>query len=132
MDNINQLFIETLKKAEQEGKKEYVFAAIWSLMKEIQEFSQMGFLKSLIYEIALKKINFLMNAKTKSEVKEILRPSAPVYNGNGFVPGGVFHIEEELLLWSITSLKAPLNHEGFSRYQQLFQKYVRMNFTFNE
>lgn len=75
MDKINQLFIETLKKAEQEGKNEYVFAAIWGLMKEIQEFSQMGFLKSLIYEIALKKINFLMNAKTKSEVKEILRPS---------------------------------------------------------
>ena len=129
MDKINQLCIERLKKAGQEGKKEYVFAAIWSLMKEIQEFSQMGFLKSLIYEIALKKINFLMNAKTKSEVKEILRSPAPVYNGNGFVPGGVFLIEEEeLLLWSITSLRAPLNHEGFLRYQQLFHKYIRSNF----
>ena len=129
MNKINQLFIDTLRKAEKEEKKEYVFAAIWSLMKEIQEFSRMGFLKSLIYEIALKKINFLMNVKTKSEVKEILRPSAPVYNGNGFVSGGVFHIEEEeLLLWSITSLMAPLNHEGFLRYQQLFHKYVRSKF----
>lgn len=125
MDETNQIFIETLKRAEHEGKKEYVIAAILSLMRDIRKFCDMGFLESIIYQIALKKINFLMDAKTKSEVKAILRPSVPVYIGNGFVPSGVFHIEEEeLLLWSITSLRVPLNHEGFFRYQQLFHKYV--------
>ena len=44
MDKINQLFIETLKKAEQEGKKEYVFAAIWGLMKEIRVYHDKGFM----------------------------------------------------------------------------------------
>lgn len=122
---INQLFIEALKKAEQEGKKEYVVAAIWSLMKTIQRFSEMGFMESIVYEVAFKKINFLMAAKTKSEINEILRPSSPVYRGNGFIPNGVFHVEEEeLLLWSEASLRAPLNNEGFLRYQYLFQKYI--------
>lgn len=125
MDEIDNLFIETLKRAEQEGKKEYVIAAIWSLMKDIRGFSKMGFLESLVYEIAVKKINFLMSAKTKAEVNEILRLSKPRYDGNHFVPDGKFHVEEEeLLLWSNASLIAPLNNESFLRFQYLFRKYV--------
>lgn len=122
---INHLFIETLRRAELENKKEYVIAAIWSLMKYIQKFYEKGYLESIVYQIALKKINFLMDAKTRSEVKEILRPSAPIYNGNGFIPNGIFHVEEEeLLLWSEASLMAPLKNEGCLRYQYLFQKYI--------
>ena len=94
-------------------------------MKYIQKFYEKGYLESIVYQIALKKINFLMDAKTRSEVKEILRPSAPIYNGNGFIPNGIFHVEEEeLLLWSEASLQVPLNNESCLRYQYLFQKYI--------
>lgn len=95
MDNINQLFIETLKKAEQEGKKEYVFAAIWSLMKEIRGYHDKGFMEKILFQIANKKLDFLIVAKTKKDVKEILRPSVPIFNGNAFVPRGPFHVKEE-------------------------------------
>ncbi|MFR8711344.1 MAG: hypothetical protein ACLVEN_03820 [Anaerotignum lactatifermentans] len=125
MDKINQLFIETLKKAEQEGKNEYVFAAIWSLMKEIRGYHDKGFMEKILFQIARKKLDFLMVAKSRKEVNEILRPSLPVYNGNTFLPNGPFHVdEEELVIWSIVSIKAPLNHEGFMRYHLLFKRIV--------
>lgn len=125
MDKINQLFIDSIIKAEKDNKKDYVIAGIWHLLKSIRKFYEMGFIETLVYQIALKKINFLMSAKTKTEIKEILHLSAPIYNGNKFVANGKFHVEEEeLLLWSIASLKAPLSYEGYLRYQQLFHKYI--------
>ena len=30
--------------------------------------------------------------------------------------------EEELLLWSLTSLQGPLRDEGYRRYRELFEK----------
>lgn len=106
--------METIKRAEQEGKNKDVIAGIWHLMREVREYHEKGFMEKLLFQIARKKLYFLMEAKTKKDVKEILRPSVPVYNGNAFVPRGPFHVEEEeLVLWSIASIKAPLNHEGF-------------------
>lgn len=98
MDKINQLFLETLRKAEKEEKKEYVFAAIWSLMKEIRVYHDKGFIEKILFKIAKKKLDFLMEAKSKKEVNEILRPSVPVYNGNAFLLNGPFHVDEEELI----------------------------------
>ena len=102
-----------------------MLAAIWSLMKEIRGYHDKGFMEKILFQIARKKLDFLMVAKSRKEVNEILRPSLPVYNGNTFLPNGPFHVEEEeLVIWSIVSIKAPLNHEGFMRYHQLFKRIV--------
>ncbi len=125
MEQLYPFFMETIKRAEQEGKNKDVIAGIWHLMREVREYHEKGFMEKLLFQIARKKLYFLMEAKTKKDVKEILRPSVPVYNGNAFVPRGPFHVEEEeLVLWSIASIKAPLNHEGFLRYRQLFKEIV--------
>ena len=61
----------------------------------------------------------------KAELEEIVKPSRPRYSGGIFYPGNLYHVEEEeLLLWSKTSLKAPLILQGYVRYQELFEKYV--------
>ena len=44
----------------------------------------------------------------------------PVYNGNGFTPGKYDTEEEELLVWSLTCLQAPLNNQAYERYKELF------------
>lgn len=126
MEQLYHLFVDTIKRAEQEGKDDDIIAGIWRLMQDIKVYYEKGFMEKLLFQIAKKKLYFLMTAKTKAEVKEILRPSVPVYNGNAFVPNGPFHVdEEELVLWSVASIKAPLNHEGFLRYYQLFKEIVK-------
>ena len=84
-----------------------------------------GSWKRFFFKLKKKKLDFLMKTKTREDVKVILRPSVPVYNGNAFLPNGPFHAdEEESVLWSIASIKAPLNHEGFLRYRQLFKEII--------
>lgn len=117
MEQLYHLFVDTIKRAEQEGKDDDIIAGIWRLMQDIKVYYEKGFMEKLLFQIAKKKLDFLMTAKTKAEVKETLRPSVPIYNGNAFVPNESFHVdEEELVIWSVASIKAPLNHEGFLRY----------------
>jgi len=80
----------------------------------------------LMLHICEKKITFILQAKSKSELDEILSLPKVRYNFNEVVPVGNFHIEEEeLLIWSLTSLwcGGPLNQAGFNRYMKLFKKF---------
>jgi len=84
-----------------------------------KEFNQ----NPLVLDICAKKIEFILQAKTKADLKEILSPPKVCYNGNEVVPTGNFHVDkEELLVWSLTSLwcGGPLNEAGFKRYMKLF------------
>ena len=77
-------------------------------------------LEEIILGFVQKKIKMIQQAETKGELQEIGRPPKPVYNGNGFTPGKYDTEEEELLVWSLTSLKAPLNNQAYERYKELF------------
>ena len=73
--------------------------------------------------ICAKKIAFILEATSKKEIDEILKFPKVHYNGNEVVPSGRFHIiEEELLLWSRTSLYSTLHRAGFDRYVKLFKE----------
>jgi len=80
----------------------------------------------LIPVICHKKIEFILQAKTKTDLIEILSPPKVRYNFSEVVAIGNYHVEEEeLLIWSLTSLwcGGPLNQEGFNRYMKLFNKF---------
>lgn len=80
----------------------------------------------LILHICEKKVEFILQAKSKSDLKEMLAPPKVRYNGSSIVPIGKFHIEEEeLLIWSLTSLWSggPLSEPGYKRYMKLFKKF---------
>ena len=73
------------------------------------QYEEEGFLPELVETIFCKKADFIMKAKTKAELEEIVKPSTPRYSGGIFYPGSPYHVEEEeRILWSKTSLKAPL------------------------
>ena len=55
-------------------------------------------------------------------MEKLLKPRCPHYDGNKFVPDAFCVPEEELICWSETSLKAPLNEAGFCRYMELFSQ----------
>ena len=102
------------------------FDAIRRVRGLVARYEEDGFLPELVETVFCKKADFIMEAKTKAELEEIVKPSIPRYSGGTFYPGNSYHVEEEeLILWSKTSLKAPLIPQGYKRYQELFEKYVR-------
>ena len=108
-----------------EGLRSRRFDAIRKMRGITARYEEENYLPELGKTVFCKKADFLMEAKTKAEIEEILKPSTPRYSGGTFYPGNLYHVEEEeLILWSKTSLKAPLIPEAQKRYQELFEKYV--------
>ncbi len=68
-------------------------------------------------------VKLYRRAETKGEITEILKLSKPHFDGKKFVYTSPYAVEEEeLLLWSLTSLQGPLRDEGYRRYRELFEK----------
>lgn len=102
------------------------FDALKKMRGIAAQYEEDGFLSELVETVFCKKTDFIMKAKTKAELKEIIKPSTPRYSGGAFYPGSLYHVEEEeLILWSKTSLKAPLISQGYKRYRELFEKYIK-------
>lgn len=102
------------------------FTSIQKLRGMVSEFEEEGFLSELVEAVFCKKADFIMNANTKEAMEKILKPSTPRYSGGNFVAQGSYHIEEEeLLIWSRTSLQGVLIPAGQKRFEELFEKYVR-------
>lgn len=114
-----------LSEEEKEEVKDGRFEAMVRLRNYAGYFENQGFLSELIEKMFCKKAEFIMEASTKQEIDEILKPSTPhYYDGNKFVSTGRFYVEEEeLMLWSLTSLKEPLIPAGYDRYVELFEAY---------
>ena len=101
------------------------FDALRKMRGITAQYEEEKFLPELVETVFCKKADFIMRAKTKAELEEIIKPSSPRHSGGIFYPGNPYHVEEEeLILWSKTSLKAPLISQGYKRYQELFEKYV--------
>ena len=100
------------------------FDGVRRLMGIANGYKSEGMIEKPITEMWNHKIQFVMNATSKVIMEDILKPSKPRYNGGGFVPGSPYHSEaEELMLWSLTSLRGPLVSSGLDRYMELFKKY---------
>ena len=90
--------------------------ALVKLYRRAEFYLKQGFLESIVCEFHRKKVEMIMQAETKGEITEILKLSKFVYTSPYAVE------EEELLLWSLTSLQGPLRDEGYRRYRELFEK----------
>ena len=84
-------------------------------------YKKRGFMLSLVEAVLLKKSEYLKEAKTIAEIRQIAKPCAPIKVGNRFCDPPYYVPEEELIQWSMASLKAPLNADASKRYQQVFE-----------
>ena len=97
--------------------------ALVKLYRRAEFYLKQGFLESIVCEFHRKKVEMIMQAETKGEITEILKISKPHFDGKKFVYTSPYAVEEEeLLLWSLTSLQGPLRDEGYRRYRELFEK----------
>lgn len=78
---------------------------------------------SLTLTIYKKKIQQIREAESAGDLKLTLMHPKVRYNGCKVVPDNKWVLpEEELILWSNTSLIAPLSQEGFERYMKIFKE----------
>jgi hypothetical protein len=99
--------------------------AILQLDGYVREYEKEGFMPQLTDRVYIKKLGYLTAAKTCSEIQAIMKPPKPYLYAGKVQCDARFHVpEEELMLWSITSLRAggPLNPEGYQRYRDLFKQ----------
>lgn len=83
-----------------------------------------GFMAKMCADFLRDKVQFLLQAATKGEIKEILTLPRPKYNGSKIVAGSKHDsITEELFIWSQTSFLAPLSSEGCDRMMALMKQY---------
>lgn len=82
-----------------------------------------GINPSLTLTIYKKKIQQIREAESADDLKLTLMHPKVRYNGCEVVPDNKWVLpEEELILWSNTSLIAPLTKEGFERYMKIFKE----------
>ena len=106
---------------------------IQRLREIMEQYFREGIIEQPIVEIWQHKIPFVLNATSKTEMEAILTPSTPRYNCGTFIPASLYHsTAEEMILWSIASLKVPLIPEAATRYAQLFSEYFPDNHSTND
>lgn len=96
--------------------------AVSQLLCDMKKYTKFSYRPDLIERIWTQKLEYILRAKSKSEIDEILQPKPPHYNGAAFVPSPYLCPEEELLAWAEISLCAPLKEAGFKRYMELFEQ----------
>lgn len=98
------------------------FDAMKRVQSYLHHYENLGYMPKLLCAIAEKKCKYIMAVTTKADVEQIVKPCCPHYDGNRFIPGQYSILEEEMICWSETSLKAPLNSEACKRYLELFKQ----------
>ena len=111
---------EKIEGKEDDRLKEERIQTLQTIFQRAWRYQERGMLEEIILGFVQKKTAMLQNARTKGEMQKISKPPKPVYNGNVFTTGKYDTEEEELLVWSLTSLKAPLNDPAYKRYEELF------------
>ena len=96
--------------------------AIESSLKLVRFFRNQGIRSDVVHVVYEKRMSQIRTASTVAEMNEIAKPAKPHYTGNGFITGPYDVPEEEMIFWSLASLKAPLNHDAYERYMELFQQ----------
>ena len=97
--------------------------ALKQILSRCGKFMSEGFGHKLVETIFFKKTGFIVEAKSKTEIKEILKPSEIYddYSGELKPRHPKYHVlEEELLMWSLTSKIGPLNSKALQRMKKAF------------
>ncbi|OUN31620.1 hypothetical protein [Blautia sp. An81] len=111
---------EKIEGKEDDRLKNERIQTLQIIFQRAWRYQEQGMLEELVLGFVRKKTRMIEKAKTKGELQEISKPPNPVSNGNGFTAGKYDTEEEELLVWSLTSLKEVPNTEGCKRYGELF------------
>ena len=96
--------------------------ALKKLQTSLNHYDRLGYISQLTTAIAEKKCQMIKDATSKTQIESFIKPRCPHYDGSKFVEDPSIVPEEELICWSHTSLRAPLNSIGAARFKEVFQR----------
>lgn len=120
--------VKSIELLKDDKKKELKLSALSHLINVNRPYDEGFEDNAILVDLYIKKIDFILKANTKKEIEEILSVSHIKFNGGEIIPTKYNIIEEELLMWSLTSLKSPLSNLGQNRYMELFKQYYGQDF----
>lgn len=91
--------------------------ALKKLQRSLHHYDQLGYIPQLTTAIAEKKCQMIKEATSKAQIESFIKPRCPHYDGSKFIEDPSIVPEEELICWSHTSLRAPLNAIGAARFK---------------
>lgn len=111
------------------GTKDFrLFAAKLDALREnasrCEKYCELGFSPEIVLTVLRKKLDLIKAATTIKDTEKLKSPSAPIYHkyGGGFETDDTWVAEEELIQWSLASMRAPLPPDAYKRYFELFQQ----------
>lgn len=96
----------------------------WSLL---ELYAKDGFDEKILDAIMEKKARLILDATSVQDIQELSMPPKPYYDGNKWFFSKNSVPEEEMVLWSKISQKAPLTSEAAKRYEELFEQFYGMS-----
>ena len=96
--------------------------ALKKIQRNLNHYHHLGYIPELTRAIAEKKCRMIKEAASKTEMKKILQPRCPHYDGEKFLEDPYIIPEEELICWSYASLHFPLNSICAARFQEVFKR----------
>lgn len=103
--------------------------ALWEISGRCKKYRDLGYMPEIVLTILEKKLELLIKATTVKATEKIKEPSAPAYHqySGGFETDDTWVAEEELIQWSLASLRAPLPQDALNRYLGLIQQIFHVN-----
>lgn len=98
------------------------FDAIQKVFGMVECYARNGVTDKIVDAIMEKKATMILEATAIKDIKEIAEAPKPHYDGCRWHVSEHAVPEEELVLWFITSLKAPLVNYAMERYKELFEQ----------
>lgn len=103
--------------------------ALMEIKRRCCKYREIGFVSDLELAVLEKKLELLKKADTIKDCKKIQAPSAPIYHqySGDFRTDDPRIAEEELIQWSLSSLRTPLLPDVFKRFHDLFRQVFGVN-----
>ena len=107
-----------------EKEREVRLECLTQIFGRANAYLKKGFLPDVVEAFFVRKMEGLPLVSTKQDMQDFLKVSTPHYFGGKFTVSNIpyYSEEEELLLWSETSLRGPVISAGYERYMELFKK----------
>ena len=91
-----------------EGASEHLkklrIATLNKVQRRLNAYHHLGYIRQLTTAIAEKKCSVIQKATSQAEMKQILGPRYPRYDGSKFVEDSYILPEEELIFWSCSTV----------------------------
>lgn len=110
-------------KGENEKLAYEKFEALRKTASLLESYASRSFDERLLDVIMEKKAKMILEATKVSDIREIATPKAPEFLGDGWSVSRFSVPEEEMIWWSMTSLKGPLNEPANKRFMELFKDF---------